>query len=68
LGKHPRLLRSRVREKKKQRNPVRDLQKLENMCTAINLDSYKNWSMKGKKPTVYWWIIWRSLRLLSWTK
>jgi len=43
---------------------VRGLQKLENMCTAINLDSYRNWSMKSKQPTVYRWIIWRSLSLL----
>jgi len=36
---------------------VQGVQKLENMCTAINLDSYRNRSMKGKQPTVYRWII-----------
>jgi hypothetical protein len=35
------------------------------MCTAINLDCYPNWSTEGKQPTVYRWIIWRSLRLLQ---
>jgi len=35
------------------------------MCTAINLDSYRNRSMKGKQPTVYRWVIWSSLRLLQ---
>jgi len=29
-------------EEKKQLSPVRGLQKLENMCTAINLNSYRN--------------------------
>ena len=24
--------------------------------------------MKGKQPTVYWWIIWRGLRLLQLNK
>ena len=43
---------------------MRGLQKVENTCTAINLHSCRNWVMKGKQPTVYRWIIWRSLRLL----
>jgi len=51
-----------------QRSTVRGLQNLENMCTAINLDSYRKWPMKGKQPTVRRLILKRSLRLLSWTK
>jgi len=61
-------MKSQVRYPNKQLSPVPGLQKLQNMCIAINLDSYRNWSMKGKEPTVYQWIIWRSLRLLSCTK
>jgi len=38
VGKHPRLLLpSHVRNKKNQQSPVRGLQKLDKMCTAINL-------------------------------
>jgi len=44
---------------------VQGRQNLENMYTAISLDSYQNWSMKDKQPTVYRRIIWRSLRLLQ---
>jgi hypothetical protein len=56
------------KKQKEQRSPVRGLQRLQNMCTAINLDSDRNWLMKGKQPTFYRWIIRRSLRLLQSTK
>jgi len=47
---------------------MRGVSKLENMYTALNLDSCRNWSMKDKQPTVHRWIILRSLRLLQLNK
>jgi hypothetical protein len=55
-------------KKKEQLSSVRGLQKLENMYAAINLDSCRNWSMKGKEPTVYWWIVRRVSCYCSRTK